>query len=130
MSDPQTPRQCFEQLLLSTAAPLVPAGEALDRLLTAGRVVEVPRSTPVLRAGDVADSLFSIHRGLLRYYYLDPETGDERTGQFFDEGGIITDAASFLTGAAATQTVETIEESVLFIIPKLALPRAYDEDHA
>lgn len=130
MADSQTPSQQFEHLLRTTAAPLVPADEALDRLLTAGRVVEVAKATPVLRAGEVADHLFSIHRGLLRYYYLDAGTGDERTGQFFDEGGIVTDAASFLTGAPAMQTVETVEDSLLFLIPKTALLRAYDEDHA
>lgn len=130
MADGQTPSRQFEHLLRTMAAPLVPADEALDRLLTAGRVIKVARATPVLRVGEVADQLFSIHRGLLRYYYLDAVTGGERTGQFFDEGGIVTDAASFLTGAPATQTIETVEDALLFLIPRAALMKAYDDDHA
>ncbi len=86
MSDTQTPSQRFKHLLQSTAAPLVPQQDALDRLLSTGRVMEVPKGTAVLRVGEVADRLYSVHQGLLRYYYLDLETGDERTGQFFDEG--------------------------------------------
>jgi CRP-like cAMP-binding protein len=80
--------------------------------------------------GETARHLFYIDQGLVRYYYLDGETGDERTGQFFDEGSFVTDAASFLTGAPATQTVETVEACVIVAIPKVALMQAYDEDHA
>lgn len=125
-----TPVGRFVQLLRKSAHPLEPGEAALDRLTAATRVVTVAKGTAVLRAGEPAEHLFHVHRGLLRYFYLDRETGDERTGQFFDEGGTVTDAASFLTGAPATQTFETVEESVLLLIPRVALLRAYDEDHA
>lgn len=118
------------RLIAQSSVPLVPAPAALERLLTAGRVVKVAKGEPVLKAGDVADRLFFIAVGLLRYYYIDAETGDERTGQFFDAGAVVTDAASFLTGAPATQTVEAVEASVVFTLSKDAIMRAYDEDHA
>jgi len=98
--------------------------------MSATRVQSVAKGTTVLRAGDVAEYLFHIDAGLLRYYYLDEETGDERTGQFFDEGGTVTDAASFLTGAPGTQSIAAVEDSVLLLVPRAALLRAYDEDHA
>ena len=93
-------------------------------------MISVPKGTAVLKAGDVADMLFFVETGLLRYYYLDFETGDERTGQFFDEGAVVTDAASLLTGAPATQTIEAVEASTIFAVPRSALLRAYDADHA
>lgn len=125
-----TTEQNFAGLIKRSAAPLVPEHQALARLLDAGRVITVPKGGAVLKAGDVAEMLFFVQTGLLRYYYIDAETGDDRTGQFFDEGAVVTDAASFLTGAPATQTVEAVEVSTIFNIPRDALMRAYDEDHA
>lgn len=125
-----SPAERFIALIKSTSPPLVPAPAAIERLVSVCRVVSVPKTKVVLKAGDVADCLFFIDTGLLRYYYLDPKTGAERTGQFFGAGAVVTDAASFLTGSAATQTVETVTASVLFTVPKTALLRAYDEDHA
>lgn len=130
LPNPDSPAGRFVELLRRQAHPVEPGEAALERLVEATRVVSVDRGACVLRAGDVAGHLFHIDRGLLRYYYLDPETGAERTGQFFDEGGTVTDAASFLTGSPATQTIEAIEDSVLLLVPKVAMLRAYDEDHA
>lgn len=124
------PQTGLARLIAEYAAPLRPDPAAQDRLLQAGRVIEVAKAATVLKAGNVADRLFFIQTGLLRYYYIDAQTGDERTGQFFDAGAVMTDAASFLTGAPATQTVEAVEPSVLFALPREALLRAYDEDHA
>ncbi len=124
------PHGSFVRLLTETVKPLVPHEDALARLMSASRVATVPKGAQVLRAGETATHLFHIHIGLFRYFYIDAGTGDERTGQFFDEGGTVTDAASFLTGAPATQTIEAIEESTLLVIPRVALLRAYDEDHA
>lgn len=130
MQDERTPRERFLELLRRTAQPLVADEAALRRLMSASRVFTAARSTQLLRAGEVASHLFYVHEGLLRYFYLDPASGDERTGQFFDEGRTVTDAASFLTESPATQTIEAVERSVLLMIPKAPLLRAYDEDHA
>jgi CRP-like cAMP-binding protein len=125
-----TPAGRFVALIRKQAQPIEPGESAIARLVAETRVVSVSKGTIVLRAGDTAKHLFHIDVGLLRYFYLDQETGDERTGQFFDEGGTVTDAASFLTGAPATQTIEAVEDSVLLLVPRTSLLRAYDEDHA
>lgn len=130
LPDRDSPAGRFLDLLRRQAHPVEPGEPALNRLLAAARVIKVAKGSTVLRAGDVAEHLFHIDQGLLRYFYLDEATGDERTGQFFDEGGTVTDAASFLTGAPATQTIEAVEDSILLIVPRTALLRAYDEDHA
>lgn len=125
-----SPAGRFVELLRRQAHPVEPGEAALARLMAATRVVSVAKGTTILRAGDVAEHLFHIDVGLLRYYYLDEETGDQRTGQFFDEGGTVTDAGSLLTGAPATQSIAAVEDSVLLLVPRVALLRAYDEDHA
>jgi CRP-like cAMP-binding protein len=78
----------------------------------------------------VAGHLFFVARGLLRYYYLDPESGQERTGQFFDEGRVFTDAASFLGRQPATQSIEALEPSEVLGLPRAAVYAAYERDHA
>lgn len=128
--DADSPAGRFLELLRRQAHPIAPDEAALSRLAAATRVIAVAKGEKVLRAGDVAEHLFHIDRGLLRYFYRDAATGDERTGQFFDAGGIVTDAASFLTGAPATQTIEAVEDSILLLVPRRALLLAYDEDHA
>ncbi len=130
MPPDDTPSDRLIARIEAAARPLAVRPEAIARLIAACREVTLPKGGIALRAGDVADRLFFIDQGLLRYYYLDPETGDERTGQFFDEGSVVTDAGSFLTGAPATQTVEAVEPSVVVAIPRTALLAAYDEDHA
>lgn len=130
MIEQNTPQASFVSRLRLAVLPLVPDDAALERLMSASRVAAVPKGTQLLRASETATHLFHVHLGLLRYFYIDAVTGDERTGQFFDEGGTVTDAASFLTGAPATQTIEAVEETTLLIVPRTALLRAYDEDHA
>ncbi|MGC9523164.1 MAG: Crp/Fnr family transcriptional regulator [Anaerolineae bacterium] len=121
----------FSQLLLGAVAPLAPSAESLAELLGATRHRRIAKRTQLLRAGDVAEDLFFVHAGLLRYYISDAAAdGEERTGQFFDEGSIVTDAASFLSRAPAEQTFEALEDSSVLLTPHAALYRAYDRDHA
>jgi len=130
LPDSDSPAGRFAELLRKQAHPVEPGAVALGRLIAATRLLSVSKGTTVLRSGDIAEHLFHIDRGLLRYYYIDEDSGDERTGQFFDEGATFTDAASFLTGAPATQSIAAIEDSMILLIPRTALLRAYDEDHA
>jgi len=121
----------FSKLLLGAVAPLAPSAESLAELLAATRHRSIDKCAQLLRAGDVADELFFVHAGLLRYYVSDPEAnGEQRTGQFFEEGSIVTDAASFLSRAPAEQTFEALEDSSILLIPHAALYRAYARDHA
>jgi len=68
---------------------------------------------------------------LLRYYFNDPsDGGQERTGQFFDEGVVVTDAESFLARVPAEQNFEALEKSSIVVLTRAVLNRGYDEDHA
>ena len=130
LNEPMTDEHTIADLIIRAADPLVPGQGALDRLVGAGKVIHMQKGEALLKAGDVADQLFFVQSGLLRYFYIDAATGDDRTGQFFDEGTVVTDVASILTGAPATQTIEALETTTVFAIPRSALLRAYDEDHA
>lgn len=88
------------------------------------------KGADLLRAGDVAGHLYFVHKGLLRYYFVDPDSGDERTGQFFDEGSVYTDVASFIARVPATQSVQALERSEILRLPRSAIYAAYDADRA
>jgi len=127
----ETAVAAFSELLLGAVAPLAPSTESMAELLAATRHRRIAKRAQVLCAGDVAEDLFFVHSGLLRYYFSDPAAnGEERTGQFFEEGSVVTDAASFLSHAPAEQTFEALEDSSILLIPHAALYRAYAQDHA
>jgi CRP-like cAMP-binding protein len=110
------------------ASPMVPQEGTLQTL--AHRVTErdLERGQHLTRAGEVADNLYFVRSGLLRYYYLSDDK--EHTGQFFDSGAFVADLSSINTGAPTQQFVEALEPSLVVSIPVSALQEAYDTDHA
>lgn len=121
----------FSERLQTAVAPLVVAKTALAHLHKGVRHKVLSKGDHILRAGTVADEVFFVHKGLLRYYFNDPnDDGQERTGQFFDEGIVVTDAESFLAQVPAEQNFEALEESSIVVLPRTVLEAGYNEDHA
>ncbi len=121
----------FSERLRTAVAPLVVAKTALAHLHQGVRHRVLAKGDHILRAGTVADEVFFVHKGLLRYYFNDPnDDGQERTGQFFDEGIVVTDAESFLARVPAEQNFEALEKSSIVVLPRAVLEAGYDEDHA
>jgi CRP-like cAMP-binding protein len=103
----------------------------MERLLRGTRHRVLSKGDHILRAGTLADEVFFVHQGLLRYYFNDPtDGGQERTGQFFDEGIVVTDAESFLARVPAEQNFEALETSSVVVLPRTVLNAGYDADHA
>jgi len=121
----------FSSRLQAAVSPLVPGADAMARLHRGARHRVLAKGEHILRAGNVADEVFFVHQGLLRYYFNDPnDDGQERTGQFFDEGIVVTDAESFLARLPATQNFEALEKCSIVVLPRTVLTTGYDEDHA
>ena len=115
----------------TAVAPLVPGDAAMARLQQGTRHRILSKGDHILRAGTIADEVFFVHQGLLRYYFNDPnEEGQERTGQFFDDGSVVTDAESFLAHVPASQNFEALDQSSIVVLPRAVLQAGYDEDHA
>jgi CRP-like cAMP-binding protein len=131
MTDREAALAAFSHRLQSAVAPLVPDATALLRLQRGALHRIVEKGEHILRAGSVADEVFFVHQGLLRYYFNDPaDGGQERTGQFFDQGLVATDAESYLLRIPATQNFEALEKSSIIALPRLVLNAGYDQDHA
>jgi CRP-like cAMP-binding protein len=122
--------RAFAATLVAAVRPLVPQPAVLARLAGASDLLALRKGDHLLRLGDQAEHVFFVKRGLLRYYFLDADSGTERTGQFFDEGQVVTDAESFLTGRAARTSFAAIAPSEVLRLPRDALTEAYDRDHA
>ncbi|MEO1473048.1 MAG: Crp/Fnr family transcriptional regulator [Pseudomonadota bacterium] len=121
----------FARRLQTAVAPLVPGAAAMERLHRGARHRVLAKGDHILLAGTVADEVFFVHQGLLRYYFNDPNDGSqERTGQFFDEGIVVTDAESFLARVPAEQNFEALEKSSIVVLPRAVLNAGYDDDHA
>jgi len=121
----------FTDRLQTAVAPLIPGETALAHLQQGVRHKILSKGDHILRAGTVADEVFFVHKGLLRYYFNDPsDDGQERTGQFFDDGIVVTDAESFLARIPAEQNFEALEKSSIVAIPRAVLQAGYDKDHA
>ncbi|NJS40356.1 MAG: Crp/Fnr family transcriptional regulator [Rhodobacteraceae bacterium] len=130
MPQSETAFDAFLATVSQAVAPLRPAPAALAALAAASETAIFRKGDHLLREGDVATHLLFVSRGLLRYYFLDDATGEERTGQFFDEGQVFTDAASFLGQTPATQFIDALEPGEVLRIPRVALYEAYMADHA
>jgi CRP-like cAMP-binding protein len=120
----------FADVVARVTQPLVPADDIMERLAAAADLKRPRPGDHLLRAGEVAGQLFFVGAGLLRYYFLDEASGEERTGQFFDEGQVFTDAASFLLEAPATQSIQALEACEVLRLPRSAVYAAYERDHA
>lgn len=76
-----------------------------------------------LREGEVCNHCIFIDSGCLRYYLT--VDGEEKTGQFFFEGGWYVDLESFLTGQPSEQNIQALEPSQCFLMHKKALYELY-----
>lgn len=120
----------FSRLIVSSVAPLAPSEQTLNRVANACELQSLAKSEHLLRVGDIAGHIYFVSEGLLRYYFLDAGTGEERTGQFFDENQVFTDASSFLSQTPASQSVQALEPSEVICLPRASLYAAYAADHA
>lgn len=131
LTDREQALAAFTGRLQQAVTPLVPDEAILARLLSDLVHQKIAKSQQMLGAGETARHVFFIHKGLVRQYFNDPNAGGtERTGQFFDDGMLVTDAESFLTQSPATENFEALEPSSILIVSRAALLRAYDADHA
>jgi CRP-like cAMP-binding protein len=120
----------FLDLFTRSVQPLPVNKSVMSDIARASELRSVEKLTHLSLAGQPVDYLFVVHVGIIRYYYLDETSGDERTGQFFEEGSVYTDAASFFQGTPSDHYIQTLSPSEILLIPRAAIHAAFDFDHA
>ncbi|WP_297421030.1 Crp/Fnr family transcriptional regulator [Clostridium sp.] len=90
--------------------------EDLKELFNSTAVIRtVPKDTIILRQGEIPSSLYYIHKGIIRGYYID-ESGNDVTKCFACETEFAC-AEGLLRRGETTFSVESLEDCICVIIP-------------
>jgi CRP-like cAMP-binding protein len=120
----------FADFMTRAVHPLA-AGEHMLSTLSGHAVLKtLAKNEHALEAGETADHIYFVHKGLIRYYYLDEISGEERTGQFFDANTVYTDVTSFICQQPSRQYIQALEASEIVCVPRKAIYDAYANDHS
>jgi CRP-like cAMP-binding protein len=87
--------------------------------------METPAKTILLHEGQVSQNYIFIEKGCVRMFFND--NGSDKTVQFFFENEGLTSFDSFVNNVPSLFTIETIEPSVIYLLPKQYVNQLIDE---
>lgn len=87
-----------------------------DKYLPFQKRLELPAKTILLEEGTVSQNYIFIEKGCVRAFFNN--NGDDKTVQFFFENEGLTSFDSFTNNVPSLITIETIEPSVVYLLPK------------
>lgn len=96
-----------------------------DKYLEYQQRLEVPAKTVLLEEGKVSKNYIFIEKGCMRSFF--DYNGNDKTVQFFFENEGLTSFDSFINNTPSLFTIETIEPSVVYLLPKQYVIRLMDE---
>lgn len=88
-----------------------------DKYLEFQTLMEVPAKTVLLAEGKLASQYIFVKQGCIRLAFNN--NGSDKTVQFFFENEGLTSLESFLKNTPSLFTIETIEPSIVYLLPKL-----------
>lgn len=97
----------------------------LDKYQSFQKRLEVSAKTVLLEEGKISQNYIFIESGCIRAYFNN--NGDEVTFQFFFENEGLSSIDSFINNVPSSFTIETIEPSVVYLMPKPHVMQMYDE---
>jgi len=96
-----------------------------DKYLEYQQRLELPAKTILLEEGKVSVQYIFIEKGCVRLFFNND--GNDKTVQFFFENEGLTSFESFINNAPSAFTIETIEPSVVYLLPKQYVIQLMDE---
>ena len=96
-----------------------------DKYLEFQQRLELPAKTILLEEGKVSQHYIFIEKGCVRLFFYN--NGDDKTVQFFFENEGLTSFESFVNNTPGVFTIETIEPSVVYLLPKQYVIQLMDE---
>jgi CRP-like cAMP-binding protein len=96
-----------------------------DKYLEFQQRLEVPAKTILLEEGKVSQQYIFIEKGCVRTFFNNK--GLDKTVQFFFENEGLTSFESFVNNAPSMCAIETIEPSVVYLLPKKYVLQLMDE---
>lgn len=96
-----------------------------DKYLQFQKRIEAPTKTVLLQEGKISQHYIFIEKGCVRAFFNSND--DDKTIQFFFENEGLTSFDSFINNVPSLFTVETIEPSVIYLLPKPYVIQLIDE---
>lgn len=96
-----------------------------DKYLPFQQRMEVPAKTILLDEGKTSQQYIFIEKGCVRLFFNNK--GDDKTVQFFFENEGLTSFDSFINNVPSLFTIESIEPSVVYLLPKQQVLLLMDE---
>jgi CRP-like cAMP-binding protein len=96
-----------------------------DKYLPYQKRIEAPAKTILLEEGKKSQHYIFIEKGCVRAYF--DKDGEDKTMQFFFENEGLSSFDSFVNNVPSPITIETIEPSVLYLLPKRYVMQLLDE---
>lgn len=117
--------------LFNTLHALEPLSEELiDSIAGALQYRLLKPKEKLVKPGMVCSEICFVEKGLLRSYYPQPESDQEVTGWFMDEGKVVVSVESFFLQKPATEYIEALEYTGLHFISYSQLQNLYQQHHA
>lgn len=107
--------------LLNTIHPL--SNELEDYLTSHLTKLEIPKKRFLLKQGQISSNIYFVKKGLVRCFYLKEDK--EVSSWFMSEGDVITSVESFFNQSVSYESIQTLEDSVLYSISYKDLQHAY-----
>ena len=96
-----------------------------QRYLPLQKRLDVPAKTKLLDEGVNSQHAIYVEKGCLRTYFNN--NGEEKTVQFFFEEEGLSSLDSFINNSPSPFTIETVEPSVVYLLPKKHALQLLDE---
>jgi CRP-like cAMP-binding protein len=96
-----------------------------DKYLEYQERLDVPAKTILLEEGKVSQHYILIEQGCVRAYFN--KNGEDKTVQFFFENEGVSSLESFVNNTPSYVTIETLEPSVMYRMPKLYVNQLLEE---
>ncbi len=96
-----------------------------DKYLPFQKRMEVSAKTILLEEGERSQNYIFIEKGCVRVFFNN--NGDDKTVQFFFENEGLASLDSFMNDIPSLFSIETIEPSVLYLLPKKHVLQLMDE---
>jgi len=97
----------------------------LDKYLQFLKRIEAPAKTVLLEEGKISGHYFFVEKGCIRAAYNN--NGKDATIQFFFENEGVTSFESFVKNTPSMFTIETIEPSIIYALPKIYITALVEE---
>jgi CRP-like cAMP-binding protein len=96
-----------------------------DKYLQYQKRIEAPAKTVLLQEGKISQHYIFIEKGCVRTFFNN--NGDDKTVQFFFENEGLSSLDSFINNVPSSFTIETIEPSIIYLLPKQYVRQLMEE---